>query len=93
MKSLNLRSDYYALFKTDRKTKTGIFVLEVEKPNGNQSQQIDSDYIKLFKEMQFILNNLVEKNAQNPAPYGILVDDMFVRFDLSLSSNIGNRIR
>lgn len=49
-------------------------MLEVKKPHGNLHQQVDSDYIKLMKEMQYILNKLIDANVKNPAAFGILVD-------------------
>lgn len=39
------------IYKPDRSRSIDLFVLKVKKPGGNLSQQIDSDYVKLLREM------------------------------------------
>lgn len=73
-KDLNVKPDYYVVYKPDRFRSVDLFVLEVKKPGANLSQQIDSDYVKLLREMQMILNKLIENNVVDPVCYGILVD-------------------
>ncbi|CEP13124.1 hypothetical protein [Parasitella parasitica] len=73
IKALQWKPDYYAIFRHHR-IDYDFFVLEVKTLHGNLSQKIDSDYVKLLNEIQYILNKLLDANVKTPVTFGIIAN-------------------
>lgn len=50
------------------------FTREVKKPNGNLSNQYESDYVKIHKEMKLLIDRQIDVGIDHPIVYSLLAE-------------------
>ncbi|KAI9362341.1 hypothetical protein BD770DRAFT_240869 [Pilaira anomala] len=74
------KPDLLIMLNLPNKKQVDFFTCEVKKPFGNLSNQLESDYVKIHKEMKLLIDTQIDLGVQHPIAYSLLVEG----YDLTL---------
>ncbi|KAI9265513.1 hypothetical protein EDC94DRAFT_58932 [Helicostylum pulchrum] len=79
------KPDLLIILNLPNKKQVDFFTCEVKKPFGNLSNQLESDYVKIHKEMKLIIDTQIDLGVQHPIAYSLLVEGYsFTLFKMEL---------
>lgn len=68
------KPDLLILLNLPNKKQIDFFTCEIKKPFGNLCNQMESDYVKIHKEMKLIIDAQIDLGVQRPIAFSLLVE-------------------
>lgn len=74
MEKCSYKPDLLVKLKIGKSAQIDFFTAEIKKPGANYSNQLESDFVKIHREMKLMIDKQIEIGIDDPVTYSVLVE-------------------